>query len=170
MFRHNKNDVRIYSDRLHRCPRQRPVFLFHSKFQLLEEPRCPLRKTRTVFGSLKDWECCWGSVLGNILRKSTSNTATNHTLAFSLWITRVCWSVTQNWWRKFLVKDFRTFMDRQISTDEKTGTLISSTFFVLNGQRWSEVRTSFRPLFSTGITKTMFFLVDVCGKELAACL
>jgi len=61
-------------------------------------------------------------------------------------------------------------MDRQISTDEKTGTLISSTFFVLNGQRWSEVRTSFRPLFSTGITKTMFFLVDVCGKELAACL
>jgi len=72
--------------------------------------------------------------------------------------------------KNIVVKDFQRIMDRQISTDEKTEPLISSTFFVLNGQRWREDRTSFRPLFSTGKMKTMFCLVDVCGKDwLPAC-
>jgi hypothetical protein len=61
-------------------------------------------------------------------------------------------------------------MNRQNSTDEKTDPLYSSTIFVIKGQLWSEVRTSFRPLFSTGKMKTIFYLVDMCGNKLAACL
>jgi hypothetical protein len=61
-------------------------------------------------------------------------------------------------------------MDRQISTDEKTDTLWSSKTFVMKGQLWREVRTSFRLLFSTGKTKTIFYFVEVSGNELAACL
>ena len=72
--------------------------------------------------------------------------------------------------KNFLVKDFQNFMDCQICTDEKTNPLWSSTIFVMKGQLWREVRTSFRPLFLTGKMKTMFYLVDVCGNEMAACL
>jgi hypothetical protein len=72
--------------------------------------------------------------------------------------------------KNILVKDFQYFMDRHISVDEKTDPLWASTVFVIKGQRWREIRTSFTPLFSTGKMKTMFYLVDVCGKELAACL
>jgi hypothetical protein len=61
-------------------------------------------------------------------------------------------------------------MDCQISTDEKTDPLWSSTIFVMKDQIWSEIRTSFRPLLSTGKMKTMFYMVDVCSNELAACL
>ena len=72
--------------------------------------------------------------------------------------------------KNILVKDFQNFMDRAISVDEKTDPLWASTVFVMKGQRWREIRTGFTPLFSTSKTKTMFCLVDVCGKELAACL
>ena len=61
-------------------------------------------------------------------------------------------------------------MDHHTSIDEKTDPLRASTVFVMKGQRWREIRTSFTPLFSLGTMKTMFCLVDVCGKELAACL
>jgi hypothetical protein len=61
-------------------------------------------------------------------------------------------------------------MDRHISTDEKNDPLRASTIFVMKDQRWRQIRTSFTPLFSTGKMKTMFSLVEVCGKELAACL
>jgi cytochrome P450 len=72
--------------------------------------------------------------------------------------------------KNILVKDFQNFMDRQISTDEKTDPLWANTMFMMKGQRWRELRTSLTPLFSIGKMKMMFGLVDVCGKELAAYL
>jgi hypothetical protein len=72
--------------------------------------------------------------------------------------------------KNILVKDFQNFMDHQISTDEKIDPLWASSVFVKKGQRWREIRTNFTPLFTTGKMKTMFCLVNVCGKDLAACL
>ena len=163
MFRHNNNnDVRIYSNRFYECPSPRPVFLFHSKFQVLEESRCPLRKTRTVFLAILKTVCCRESILGNILRKSTTNTTTNPTLASSLWITTSLLFRDPELVKNILVKDFQNFMECQISTDEKTDPLWASSVFVKKGQRWREIRTNFTPLFTTGKMKTMFYLVNVC--------
>jgi Cytochrome P450. len=72
--------------------------------------------------------------------------------------------------KNILVTDFQNFMDRQISTDENTDPLWSRSIFVMKGERWRKIRTSSTPLFSTGKVKMMFFVVDVYGEELAACL
>lgn len=135
----------------------------------MEKFRCVLSKTRTVFGTLEDGvmvRVCIGKLPDKIyVERSDEPYVDIFSLDNPSLLVRDPELV-----KKILVKDFLTFMDRQNSTDEKTGSLISSTFFVLNGQRWREVRTSFRPLFSTGKMKTMLCLVDVCGKELAACM
>ena len=136
MFRHNtNNDVRIYSDRLHQCPRHRPVFLFHSKFQLLEESRCPLRKTRAVL--FVDVENC---VLQRVyIRKHLEKiyvelTDEDHVVIISLDNPSLLFR-NQELEKNIVVKDFQNFMDRQISTDKKTDPLCSSTVFVLKDQR-----------------------------------
>jgi len=72
--------------------------------------------------------------------------------------------------KNILVKDFQKFMERQISTDEKTDPLWASSVFVKKDQRWREIRTSFTPLFTTGKMKTMFYLVHVCVWQRPGCL
>jgi len=72
--------------------------------------------------------------------------------------------------KKILVKDFQNFIDRVISLDEKLDPLTSKSLFVMKGQLWRHWRINLNPVFNTGKMKTMFWLVDICGKELAVCL
>jgi len=72
--------------------------------------------------------------------------------------------------KNILVKDFKYFIDRAISLDEKLDPLLSRTLFVIKGQIWRYWRTNLTPVFTSGNMKKMFYLVDTCGKELADCL
>jgi cytochrome P450 family 6 len=69
--------------------------------------------------------------------------------------------------KNILVKDFQTFMDRTMSTDEKLDPLVANAIFVTKGQLWRHLRTNLSPVFSSSKMKMMFCLVDICGKELA---
>jgi cytochrome P450 family 6 len=69
-----------------------------------------------------------------------------------------------------LVKDFHTFMDRTLSTDEKLEPLFANALAAARGQLWRHLRTNLTPVFTSGKMKKMFYLVDTCGKELADCL
>jgi cytochrome P450 len=72
--------------------------------------------------------------------------------------------------KNILVKDFHTFMDRIMSFDAKIEPLFGNSLFVLKGQLWRHLRTHLSPVFTTHKIKLMFYLVDICGKELADCL
>jgi hypothetical protein len=72
--------------------------------------------------------------------------------------------------KNILVKDFQYFIDRVIAFDEKLDPLSSKALFVIKGQTWRHWRTNLTPVFTSGKMKTMFYLVDTCGKELADCL
>ena len=72
--------------------------------------------------------------------------------------------------KNILVKDFQYFLDRVTSNDEKLYPLSSKVLFVMKGQIWRNWRTNLTPVFTYGKMKMMFYLVDICGKELADCL
>jgi cytochrome P450 len=69
-----------------------------------------------------------------------------------------------------LVKDFQTFMDRVTSFDGKFDPIFGNSLNALKGQIWRHLRTKLTPVFTSSKMKTMFYLVDTCGKELADCL
>jgi cytochrome P450 family 6 len=68
------------------------------------------------------------------------------------------------------VKDFQYFVDRVLSFDEKLDPLFSRILGAIKGQSWRLWRTKLTPVFTSGKMKTMFYLVDTCGKELDDCL
>jgi cytochrome P450 family 6 len=72
--------------------------------------------------------------------------------------------------KNILVKDFRKFMDRTISTEEELDPLLTNTLPLLKGQLWRHLRANLTPVFTSRKMKLMFYLVDFCGKELADCL
>jgi cytochrome P450 family 6 len=72
--------------------------------------------------------------------------------------------------KNILVKDFQNFTDRTFSIDEKFDPLMGNVLSILNGQLWRRLRTNLTPVFTSRKMKMMFYLVDICGKELADCL
>ena len=72
--------------------------------------------------------------------------------------------------KNILVKDFQNFMDRTISAEEKFDPLLANCLGVLKGKLWRHLKTKFTPVFTSGKTKKMFYLLDTRGKELADCL
>jgi cytochrome P450 family 6 len=72
--------------------------------------------------------------------------------------------------KNILVKDFQYFIDRVTTFDEKLDPLFSRALFAIKGQIWRQWRTNLTPVFTSGKMKMMFYLVDICGKELADCL
>ena len=72
--------------------------------------------------------------------------------------------------KNILVKDFQNFINRVSSLDEKLDPILSKILFVSKDQLWRQRRTHLAPAFNSGKMKMMFYLVDTCGKELAACL
>jgi cytochrome P450 family 6 len=72
--------------------------------------------------------------------------------------------------KNILVKDFRNFMDRTLSIEETFDPLLGKNLSMLNGQLWRHLRLKLTPVFTSRKIKMMFYLVDICGKELADCL
>jgi len=72
--------------------------------------------------------------------------------------------------KNILVKDFQIFMDRIFSYEDKFDPVFGNMMPLLKGQLWRHIRTNLTPVFTSRKTKMMFYLVDICGKELAECL
>jgi cytochrome P450 len=72
--------------------------------------------------------------------------------------------------KNILVKDFHNFMDHIMSVEGKIDPLFGNSLFLLKGRIWRHLRTSLTPVFTSHKMKMMFYLVDICGKELAECL
>jgi cytochrome P450 family 6 len=72
--------------------------------------------------------------------------------------------------KNILVKDFQNFMDRTISIEETFDPLLGKSLSMLNGQLWRHLRINLTPVFTSRKMKMMFYLVDICSKELADCL
>jgi cytochrome P450 family 6 len=68
--------------------------------------------------------------------------------------------------KNFLVKDSKIFADHIMYVDVKLDPVFGMNLFALKGQRWREVRTNLTPVFTSGKIKNMFYLVDLCCKDL----
>jgi cytochrome P450 family 6 len=65
-----------------------------------------------------------------------------------------------------LVKDSKFFSDRLMSVDVKLDPVFGKGLFVMKGPRWRQMRTNLTPVFTSGKMKNMFYLVDLCCKDL----
>jgi hypothetical protein len=72
--------------------------------------------------------------------------------------------------KNIVVKDFQNFTDRIFSVEDTFDPLFALNLGMLKGQLWRHLRTKLTPVFTSSKMKMMFYLVDVCGKELADCL
>jgi cytochrome P450 family 6 len=72
--------------------------------------------------------------------------------------------------KNIMVKDFNYFMDRVFSVGDKIDPLFGKNLSMLKGQLWRHLRIKLTPVFTSRKMKMMFYLVEVCGKELADCL
>jgi hypothetical protein len=68
--------------------------------------------------------------------------------------------------KNILVKDAQSFIDHTTSLDKEVEPLLAKTMFVLKGQLWCQVRVKLTPVFTSAKMKMMFYLVEICGKEL----
>lgn len=67
--------------------------------------------------------------------------------------------------KHIIVKDFNSFTDRGIYTDEKKEPT-SGHLFRLNGDRWKNIRNKLTPAFTSGKLKMMFSIITDVGNEL----
>jgi cytochrome P450 family 6 len=71
--------------------------------------------------------------------------------------------------RAVLVKDFSSFHDRGFHSNEEVEPL-SGHLFLLNGNRWRNLRVKLTPTFTSGKIRMMFPIVADCGHELGSIL
>jgi hypothetical protein len=72
--------------------------------------------------------------------------------------------------KNILVKDFQNFVDRILTMEEKFDPIAGNSLPILKGHLWRHLRTHLTPVFTSHKIKLMFYLVDICGKELADCV
>ncbi|XP_049963996.1 probable cytochrome P450 6a14 [Schistocerca serialis cubense] len=70
--------------------------------------------------------------------------------------------------RTILVKDFWTFQDRGVKTDENEP--LNSHLFLLGGNKWRRLRVKLTPTFTSGKMKMMFQTLADCGREMGEVL
>jgi hypothetical protein len=68
--------------------------------------------------------------------------------------------------KNILANDFQYFIDRAITVDENLDPLLGKNMFVIKGKRWRHVIVNLTPVFTSAKMKMMFYLVEICGKEL----
>jgi len=71
--------------------------------------------------------------------------------------------------KNVLVKDFSSFHDRGLFTDEELEPL-TGHLFLLRGNRWRNLRVKLSPTFTSGKMKMMFQTLVDCGIELGSIL
>jgi len=67
--------------------------------------------------------------------------------------------------KNFLVKDFEHFQDHGFPFDEDVDPL-GANLFLLNGDKWKNLRSKLSPTFTSGRLKMMFQTLFECGQEL----
>jgi hypothetical protein len=72
--------------------------------------------------------------------------------------------------KNILEKDFQNIMDRIFSFQNTFYATICNSLPDLKGQIWCHLRTKLASVFTSRKTKTMFYLVDTSGNEMAECL
>ncbi|XP_049815561.1 probable cytochrome P450 6a14 isoform X2 [Schistocerca nitens] len=70
--------------------------------------------------------------------------------------------------RTILVKDFWTFQDRGIKTNENEP--LNGHLFLLGGNKWRRLRVKLTPTFTSGKMKMMFQTLADCGREMGEVL
>jgi cytochrome P450 family 6 len=65
-----------------------------------------------------------------------------------------------------LVKDANIFPDRIATINTNLDPVFGNVLFFLKGQLWRKVRVNLTPVFTSGKMKNMFYLVDLCCKDL----
>jgi cytochrome P450 family 6 len=68
--------------------------------------------------------------------------------------------------KDILVKDSKFFLDRIMSVDVNLDPVFGNGLFVMKTPRWRQMRTNLTPVFTSGKMKNMFYLVDLCCKDL----
>jgi len=71
--------------------------------------------------------------------------------------------------KNIMVKDFQSFHDHGLFTDEKIEPL-SGNLFLIGGSRWHNLRVKLSPTFTSGKMKMMFQIFADCGHELGSIL
>lgn len=67
--------------------------------------------------------------------------------------------------RNILIKDFGSFFNRGLYSDEKIDPLTGNLLF-LNGEKWRHLRSKLSPAFTSGKLKAMFSTLVECGDSL----
>jgi cytochrome P450 len=68
--------------------------------------------------------------------------------------------------KNILVKDVQYFIDSAATVEENVDPLAGKNMFVMKGKHWRHVRLNLTPVFTSAKMKMMFYLVEICGKEL----
>jgi len=141
-------------------------FYFTRNFKFWQKLGIPYATPKPFFGSLKD--CVFQKVgMGKNLQQIYGDHSDKPYVGIfsfdkpSLLIRDV--ELVKN----ILVKESHSFIDHMMTINAELDPLFGRGLFVLKGQMWRQVRKSLNPVFSSGKMKTMFHLVDICGKELA---
>lgn len=68
--------------------------------------------------------------------------------------------------KAILVKDFNSFSDRAIVSNEKDDPIGTHNLFIMKNPEWKAMRTKLSPVFSSGKIKQMFSLMNDIGNDL----
>jgi cytochrome P450 family 6 len=68
--------------------------------------------------------------------------------------------------KNILVKDANSFQDRTVTVNADLDPMFGRSLPMVKGQHWRQLRVNLTPVFTPGKTKNMFYLVDLCCKDL----